>query len=818
MRQRPTTKKHLLPLLLLLSLLWLAPPASAQDGEAGTGITLSAKVGFDNFYKTEFWLPVHVTAANSGPPVEGQLSIAIGSVTSGDRVVYDAPISLPTQSNKRVSLFVTIPRFVSSLTIELLDNEGRVVGQTRTSVLNQLSLDTLLYGVVTPDPGELDFLENVTGGRSRAAVAFLDIADLPSAPSAWSALDILVFNDVDSGQLTVEQLNALQDWVSTGGQLVVTGGPGWQKSVAALSDMLPVTVSGSESVDDLPALAAHFGLPFRDPGPYVVATSTLRRGELLLHQEGLPLLARQGWGRGAVYFLALDPKLAPLLDWDGSEQVWAEIATAVPPLSPWSVGLQNSYAAATAVTSLPSLALPSVLQLVLFLFIYVVMIGPVNYFVLKRLNRLELAWAIIPTLVLIFSGFTYATGFQLRGNDTIINQMSIAYGQIGSAEMRVQSLIGLYSPQRRAYDLALPAETMVRPFDQNFGTLNGSGNIKAISRANEVTITDVQVDVSDIETFVADSYQPAIALSGEAALDLAGNSLQLDVSLQNNSDTALENVILLLGSTTISLGDLAPGENLSRRQPVATAPGASPSTGTFGPSGSGAGSGASLTSHAEVILGTSDYYNDRDAFPRWQLLQALEGNFYSTSGSPVSTVPGNMLTLIAWSDQKQLDIALDKSNYNTLSTTLYLLAVPLSQNITSSSNLSIPFSLLNWQVLAQNGVGEPNVENLYLYGDSWLEVEYTPWPEFQAMNVHEMAIALEPQDATSGQLAPEIRLWDWQQALWVTIEGGNWGQTEIANPTPYLSSDNAIRIRLQNKSFGSADIRQVYPVLTGILE
>jgi hypothetical protein len=251
---------------------------------------------------------------------------------------------------------------------------------------------------------------------------------------------------------------------------------------------------------------------------------------------------------------------------------------------------------------------------------------------------------------------------------------------------------------------------------------------------------------------------------------------------------------------------------------VAAVPGASPPSGTFGPSGSGSGSGASLTSHADVILGTSDYYNDRNAFPRWQLLQALEGNLYSASGSPVSTVPANVLTLVAWSDQKQLDIALDRSNYNTLSTTLYLLEVPLSQNITSSGDLSIPFSLLNWQVLAQNGVGEPNVENLYLYGDSWLEVEYTPWPEFQAMNVQELAIALEPQDATSGQIAPEIRLWDWQQALWVTIEGGNWGQTEIANPTPYLGPGNAVRIRLQNKSLGSTDIRQVYPVLTGILE
>ena len=69
----------------------------------------------------------------------------------------------------------------------------------------------------------------------------------------------------------------------------------------------------------------------------------------------------------------------------------------------------------------------------------------------------------------------YLTGFQLKGNEVIINQMSIASGRIGSEHLRTQTLLGLYSPRRNTYNLTLPYETMARPFDRNFGNLGGSG-------------------------------------------------------------------------------------------------------------------------------------------------------------------------------------------------------------------------------------------------------------------------------------------------------------------------------------------------------
>ena len=463
----------------------------------------------------------------------------------------------------------------------------------------------------------------------------------------------MLFNDIDTGQLTADQLTALQSWVNTGGQLIITGGPGWQKTAVAFADMLPVTLTGSESADDLPALRQAFAQPFRDSGPYLLAASSLRNGDLLYHQDGLPLLARQDWGRGSVYFLALDPKLAPLLDWDGSEQLFADIAQKAPLLPTWGTGVRTSYQAGEAVASLPSLALPSATQLIIFLLVYVIIIGPVNYILLKRTGRRELAWVTIPGLVLLFTGTAYLMGFQLKGNETIVNQLNVVYAQVGGEQARVQTLIGLYSPRRSRYDLVLPADTVARPFDRDFGSIGGSGNLEAVTRGNNVVMSDVLVDVSDVETFVADSYRPAPSLSGQAQMRLTGSTVELEVSLQNNGDLVLENATVLVGTLVFSLGDLPPGGSVTDSFTISRSSLASGSAATsFAPS---SGTNYPLSDQAHTILGTSNYYNDPIVYPRWQLLAALDGRYYS-SGAVTNRLPDNVATIIAWSDEPQLDM------------------------------------------------------------------------------------------------------------------------------------------------------------------
>jgi hypothetical protein len=792
-------RNRLLLSLLIACLLavTLFRPAEAQSG----GLSLTARAGFDGVYRTYNWVPVQVTAANSGPAVSGELRVTLGSAASGDLITFSSPIDLPTQSNKRVTLYVYPPRFTTQMTVELVDDNGRSLLTQPTNRLTQLGLDGLLYGVVTATPGDLDFLQNVTEGRPEAAVAYLSLDELPDLPAALMALDVLVFHDVDTGQLTPAQRTALDAWVDMGGQLVVTGGPGWQKTAVSLADLLPVTLSGSETVADLPALSQATGVPFRDPGPYLVTTSSLRRGELLFHQDGLPLLARQDQGRGSVYFLALDPSLAPLVDWAGGPLLWSEVARRVPAPSPWAAGVRSSYAANQAVGSLPSVALPSVLQLMAYLLVYVVLIGPVNYAILKRRNRRELAWLTIPALVLVFTVLSYFTGFQFKGNNTIINEMSVVYGAVNSDQMRVQSLLGLYSPNRRAYDLVLPAETMGRPLTGGFG---GSGYSGPISRGSEVVLHNVRVDVGGVQPFVADSLRHAPTLTGEATLRLNDGDIELVTTLRNESQMTLQNATLLVGTTAVSLGDLQPGQSINE----VTRLGRAGTLGTTTPFGPSYGYGSPLLANAPAILGTSDYYNDRSAYPRWQLLQALEEEFYGGSGR---TTP-NVL-LVGWTDESQIAASLDNAAHDYISTTLYLLQIPMRQEL-QAGQVSVPRALLNWEITANSGVYPEGIENFYMPPGTWLEISFQPWPDFQSLQATGLALYLQED---RGIAPPTVLLWDWAGEEWVALADVVWGETAVANPAPFIGPNNSVQLRLENGRFDGLEVMEVYPILSGMM-
>lgn len=815
--RRPTTDRILslvrrpssAVLFALVALFCLLLPATAQ--EADSSIEMAVRAGFDGYYKQEYWLPVHVTVANSGPGFSGSLQITAGSALTNDEVVYSAPIDLPTQSNKRLTLYIFLGNLTERVTVRLVDNNGRLRQTTPSNTLRNWSLQGRLYGIVSPQPDEFTFLEDAIKVDAGTATAVLTLDDLPDLATGWQALDVLVFNDSDSGTLSSEQRTALEQWVNNGGQLVVTGGPGWQKSSAAFADLLPVTLSGSETRSDLPSFAEQIGIAFRDNGPYVVATGSLRSGgETLYHEDGLPLLARRSWGRGTVYFLALDPTLAPLRDWDGSNRLWADMSRTQPSLQPWGLGVQIYYAAAAAVGSLPSLVLPSFTGLILFLVVYIALIGPINYLVLKRLQRRELAWVTIPAIILVFTIGTYLTGFQLKGNDTIINQMSVIYGQLGdNNSLSMQSLIGLYSPRRTVYDLTLPASSIVRPINDGFTSLDN--RFDSISRSLNTTVSGIRSDVGGIKTFLADSHSPSPPLTAQATLALVDNQLELAVALQNNGSVDLEKAALLFGDAIIPLGTLSAGETVSIGQSVgqtsaerdAGLPILTPDRGARSP----------LSNSPEILLGTADYYNDPEAFPRWQLLQAIE-----TSGGLFlnSTLATNVVTLIAWTTEPQLEIGLNRP-FESLATTLYLLDIPVAQSAISGQNLTVPFTFVNWRVVDSQDVFEPAIRNLYLAGGR-VDFEFQPRAEFAAIRTTNLNIVLNNQDPETRQPPPNLSLWDWAQETWVPVEGVAWGETAVSNPTRFISPANAARLRVEDASLLGVDIRDVYLVFTGNLE
>jgi hypothetical protein len=289
----------------------------------------------------------------------------------------------------------------------------------------------------------------------------------------------------------------------------------------------------------------------------------------------------------------------------------------------------------------------------------------------------------------------------------------------------------------------------------------------------------------------------------------------MDIHIQNNGSVTLENVTILVGSGTVSLGDLLPGDSVDRSLSMNSLTGATAVTGVTGGYVPSPPVNSPLFTNMQTILGSTQFYEDRETYSRWQLLQSMAPD-YSTSST--SYVPVSY-TLIAWSDQPQLDLNLRDEEHDSMATSLYFLDLPVSQELSFQAEMTVPRSLLNWAVLAEDGAYNPSIEDLLLRTGS-VEFEFVPWSDFQTMQVRDLAIILDPPTGMATQQPPQLRLWDWStgSGTWRSPNGPSWGRIVIEDAQRYLGQNNAVRVQLSNPGPETINIRQVYPEITGYLE
>src|SRR4029077_1668903 len=86
--------------------------------------------------------------------------------------------------------------------------------------------------------------------------------------------------------------------------------------------------------------------------------------------------------------------------------------------------------------------------LLLLLVIYLIVIGPLDQFWLKRIGRPMLTWITFPCYVVLFSLLIYFIGYQLRRGESEWNELNLVdVLQDGErAELRGRTYASVYSP------------------------------------------------------------------------------------------------------------------------------------------------------------------------------------------------------------------------------------------------------------------------------------------------------------------------------------------------------------------------------------
>lgn len=540
-------------LLALLATAFLLAGPLALSGIAAEGLEISARVLLQGHARVGAWTAIQVDLTNDGPPIDGELQLGGGG---GGNVRYAMEVKLPTGSRQSYVLHAQFSGFGRNVTIDLVQDGAKVDSVSVAYLSHEVS--QLVVGVLAEKPGPIVEQINLPNSAFGAAPAVvpLTIADLPERAEGWAALDRLVWQDVDSNQLSAAQLEALRRWIAAGGRLVIVGGSAGIGTLSAIpDDLLPYRPTATVDID--PSLLTSLIGPLPTGAADLPAMGgELSRGRALARSGDRVVAAELPFGGGRITVYGFDPTTAWLAKTPAVESMWR---ATLPPRAGDGTLLADDSQLVQAVYQLPALALPPTSGLLIIIGAYIVIVGPINYLVLRRLDRRELAWVTTPILVAVFAVAAFGFGSFLRGTDVVVNEIAVVRGANDATEASAQVWFGIFSPTRTTYQVLVPQGALLAapingdPFGQGTTSLD---IVQGTGTEQPSQVRNLSVGTGSLRTVKA--QLPYTAPRMKATLTLREG--KLTGTFENASDKKLENVAVVLGSSVALLGDVGPSE------------------------------------------------------------------------------------------------------------------------------------------------------------------------------------------------------------------------------------------------------------------
>ncbi len=738
----------------------LLQPAYAQSQNS---VNLQAQAGLAGVCQTGGWIPIRVVVENNGAGFEARVQASHQS-DFNRQSISAINLSLPASSRKEFFLYVYSNNALRSVTVRVMEGET-IRAEKKLGLV--CGANDLNFGVIAESPSAYNILNDINslnGGRTR--VINLKIEDLPDAPQGWQALDALLISGVDTGQLTAAQKHAMRVWIANGGKLLVTGGIHWQTTTAGLNGFLPLEINATRNVTSLASLSAFIRDSQSLEGAAILSDGAIQPGaHLLAEQDGAPLLIEKRIGYGKVYFLAADPAMPPLNNWQGMKQLYEHLLAFQPEKPSWTSRALDSYQANNALSALPELALPSFFYICCWLGLYVAAIGPINYIILRRLKRTELAWLTIPVTVVIFSCTAYFFGLVYRGNDPILNRLLLAQSWQDETFASANVLAGVYSPERGSYEIETTEGFMLYKVDELGGGFQPADRDWLVFKTGQgMRQPDTQVEIGGMIPVAAEGVLPDLQITHDLKFTPQTTSTLLEGTIANQSQTTLRDAFLILPGQWIPLGNLPPGASHSVSNSISNDV---VFTRDF------------YTAFSSINLPVYPVVTEEDARRRSTWLQALMAR-YNNGYSMVNSGA----YLAAWVDDIHAPVQIRNKTSTATDTTLYIQKLePLLE--TDARALVLSLNLYEWQSSSGAIVTyQIPAEGYELRLQPAVPVDFTSVTSFE-LNIQ----------TTAAYDKSVISLWDVQTNSWRPLDSQP-APILVADPARFIFPDGSFRIRL----------------------
>jgi len=564
------TKITALTLLVMLLMSFLLPSTQAQ---AAASLEVKATAGISGKAKYQSVVPLQVTVKNNGPDFSGDMAInSSNSYEAASALVV--PIDIAAGEEKTFTFYLDGLADNGYSDADLFAfyegniEKGKKIAYKGTKRLQSNFLDptsTFVY-TLTDKSDRLSALLRLSSFVPQNNVEIFNINQLkdytfPEDEQGLAMANVIVVDEIAIADLAQKQQEALLKWVQDGGTLLLGASDQVDATAGIFKDYLPMSLSQemtSISAETLTKLSG--GGIFTQP--ISIHTATNHEGSLpVLTENNIVLASKKKIGSGEIIQTAFSLGDQPLASMDGYAALLAKLIDiqSISQQGMMSQGQspldQISYELRNINELFPSFEV-SVSYMLIVIILYIIIIGPVLYFVLKKIDKREHAWWIIPVFSIVLSIGLFIVGAKDRVVQPQVQQS--AFYKVNEDS----SLNGYYVESiltNRSGDFIVNTDknttaVAMRNYNNFTGTvgdLHESSYIK--ENANGSTLTLRDLNYWSVQSFGGKTSAQNI---GKMDVDITLKNEKLTGTIKNNFPFELKDVTLISGVKEVKLGDI----------------------------------------------------------------------------------------------------------------------------------------------------------------------------------------------------------------------------------------------------------------------
>lgn len=564
------TKWTALALLVMLVMSFILPTTQAS---AAATLEVKATAGVSGKAKYQSVVPLQVTVKNNGADFSGDMAInSSNSYEAASALVV--PIDIAAGEEKTFTFYLDGLADYSYSDTDLFAfyegsiEKGKKIAYKGTKRLQSNFLDpssTFIY-TLTDKSDRLSALLRLSTFVAQSNVEVFNINQLkdytlPEDSQGLAMANVIVVDEVAIADLTPKQQEALLKWVQDGGTLLLGAADQINATAGVFKEYLPLSLSQEMTAISAEALTKLSGGGIFTQ-PISVYSATSSEGSLpVLTENNEVLAAKKKVGSGEVIQTTFSLGDQPLASMDGYGALLAKVIN-IQSISQQGMMRQGqspldqiSYELRNINELFPSFEV-SVSYMLIVIILYILIIGPILYFVLKKADKREHAWWIIPSISVVLSIVLFIVGAKDRIVQPQVQQS--AFYKVNEDN----SVNGYYVESiltNRSGDFVVNADQNTTAvalrnynnFTGTMGPLHESSYIKENASGSTLTLRDLSY--WSVQSFGGKTSAQNI---GKMDIDITLKNEKLTGTVKNNFPFALKDVTLISGVKEVKLGDI----------------------------------------------------------------------------------------------------------------------------------------------------------------------------------------------------------------------------------------------------------------------